>query len=133
MEIRNLSSVPPPVGPYSHVAVTESGERLAHIAGQVGSDETGALVAPGDFVRQCRQAFANLQAALSELGASFEDVAYLRGYLARSEDLPAYREERERLYARVCPGKPPPTTTLVVAALYHPDCLFEVDAVAVLP
>jgi enamine deaminase RidA (YjgF/YER057c/UK114 family) len=132
MEIRNLASVPPPVGPYSHVAVTEAGARLAHIAGQVGSDERGALVGLGDFVHQCRQAFANLELVLRELGASFEDVAYLRGYLARREDLPAYREERERLYARVCPGKAPPTTTLVVAALYHPDCLFEVDALAIL-
>jgi enamine deaminase RidA (YjgF/YER057c/UK114 family) len=50
----------------------------------------------------------------------------------RTDDLPAYREERERLYGEVCASGPPPTTTLVVGGLYHPDCLFEVDAVAVL-
>ena len=49
-----------------------------------------------------------------------------------ADDLPAYREERERFYGKVFTSAPPPTTTLVVAGLYHPDCLFEVDAVAVL-
>jgi enamine deaminase RidA (YjgF/YER057c/UK114 family) len=133
LEISNPEGVAPPVGPYSHVAIVDPGSRLAFIAGQVAADPSGQLVGVGDFRAQFEAAFANLGRVLESLGTSFDDVAFVRGYLSRADDLPAYREERERLYASVCTGAAPPTTTLVVGALYHPDCLLEVDAVAVLP
>lgn len=132
IEIVNPDGVPAPVGPYSHAAVVEPGARIAYLSGQVAANSLGELEGIGDFQAQFRAATANLEKLLNSLGASFDDVAYVRGYLARASDLPAYREERERLYGKMCKKGPPPTTTVVVAALYHPDCLIEVDAVAVL-
>ena len=132
VEIVNPAGAPPPVGPYSQVAIVEAGSRVAHISGQVAADSDGELVGAGDFRTQFRVAAENLGKVLEALGVSFDDVAYVRGHLTRVSDLPAYREERERFYGRVCTKGPPPTTTLVVAALYHPDCLIELDAVAVL-
>jgi enamine deaminase RidA (YjgF/YER057c/UK114 family) len=132
LEISNPPGLAPPVGPYSHVATVEPGSQVAFIAGQVAADASGKLVGVGDFRAQFAAAFDNLGRVLSSLGASFDDVAFVRGYLSRAEDLPAYREERERFYGSVCTGPPPPTTTLVVAGLYDPDCLLEVDAVAIL-
>ena len=132
VEILNPEGAPLPVGPYSVAAVAEQGSRTAYISGQVSADASGNLTGLGDFRAQFHGAFENLQRVLQSLGASFDDVAYVRGHLVRADDLPAYREERERFYGEVCTSAPPPTTTLVVAGLYHPDCLFEVDAVAVL-
>jgi enamine deaminase RidA (YjgF/YER057c/UK114 family) len=131
VEILNPEGAPLPVGPYSVVAVAEPGSRTAYISGQVSADASGNLTGVGDFRAQFHGAFENLQRVLQSLGASFDDVAYVRGHLVRADDLPAYREERERFYGEVC-ASAPPTTTLVVGGLYHPDCLFEVDAVAVL-
>jgi len=132
VEILNPEGAPLPVGPYSVAAVVEPGRRTVYISGQVSADTSGNLTGVGDFRAQFHGAFENLRRVLESLGASFEDVAYVRGHLVRAEDLPAYREERERFYGEVC-RSPPPTTTLVVAGLYHPDCLLEVDAVAALP
>jgi 2-iminobutanoate/2-iminopropanoate deaminase len=132
VQILNPEGLPAPVGPYSHVAITGPGCRLAFISGQVAADDSGELIGVGDFRAQFRAALENLGRVLSSLGASFDDLAYVRGYLSRAEDLTAYREERERFYARVCKGAPPPTTTAVVTSLYHRDCLIEVDAVATL-
>jgi enamine deaminase RidA (YjgF/YER057c/UK114 family) len=132
LEIMNPETAAPPVGPYSQIAVAGPGARVAFIAGQVAADEQGELLGVGSFRDQFRYAFANLGRALEALGASFDDLAFVRGYLSRAENLPAYREERERFYAEACTHSPPPTTTLVVAGLYHPDCLLEVDAVAIL-
>jgi enamine deaminase RidA (YjgF/YER057c/UK114 family) len=132
VEILNPEGAPTPVGPYSVAAVAEPGSRTVYISGQVSADAAGNLTGVGDFRAQFHGAFENLQRVLQSLGASFDDVAYVRGHLVRADDLPAYREERERFYVEVCTSAPPPTTTVVVAGLYHSDCLFEVDAVAVL-
>ena len=132
VRILNLEGVPPAVGPFSHVAIVEPDRRQALISGQVAADSKGNLVGVGDFTVQCRLVFENLRKVVAALGATFDDVAFIRGYLSRAADLPAYREERERFYTRVCKNGFPPTTTLVVASLYHSDCLIEVEAVAVL-
>jgi enamine deaminase RidA (YjgF/YER057c/UK114 family) len=131
-DIRNLANVPPPVGPYSHVAIVPAGASVVHISGQVASDDNGDLLAKGDFRRQCRAAFENVGRVLSELGLDFQSVVYVRGYLTRPEDVPAYREERAEFYRRAGGELPPPTTTLVVRELYDPECLIEIDALAVL-
>jgi enamine deaminase RidA (YjgF/YER057c/UK114 family) len=132
VEVFNPEGIPAPVGPYSQVAIGPSDRRVAHIAGQVAVDDSGDIVGVGDFRVQCRQALANLDRVVTAIGGTFEDVVYVRGYLRRAADLPAYREERERFYREATPNRPPPTTTLVVSALYHPDCLVEIDAVAML-
>jgi enamine deaminase RidA (YjgF/YER057c/UK114 family) len=103
-----------------------------HISGQVASDENGELLAKGDFRGQCRAAFENVVRVLSELGLDFQSVVYVRGYLTRPEDVPAYREERAAFYRRAGGDLPPPTTTLVVQQLYDPECLVEIDALAVM-
>ncbi len=132
LQILNPDGAPAPVGPYSVVGIAETGTRTAFISGQVSADASGNLTGVGDFRAQFRGAFENLGRVLRSLDASFDDVAFIRGHLVRAEDLSAYREERERFYSQVCKAEPPPTTTLVVAGLYHADCLFEVDAVAIL-
>lgn len=131
-DIRNVLGAPDPTAMYSHVAISEPGARLAHISGQVAVGADGEQMV-GDFVGQCEQVFANLTTILEGIGAGWGDVAYVRGYLTRQTDFATYVEVRERFYTAVCTGPPPATSSLVVTALYHPDALVEIDALAVLP
>jgi enamine deaminase RidA (YjgF/YER057c/UK114 family) len=130
LDIVNPPGTSPPVGPYSLAAVVAPGSRLVLIAGQVGADDQAELV-PGGFDAQFERAMDNFGRVLAGLGATWSDVAYTRGHLTRQGDLSAYRALRERFYSAL--STPPPTTTLVVAGLYHPECLFEIDGVAVIP
>ena len=126
-----LEGVPPPLGFYSHAASVQNGVgRTAYLSGQIPVDMSGELVGVGDFRRQVHQTFDNIQRVLAGLGSSFEQVVYVRSFLTRVDDLAAYTEERKKIYAQVCPKGPPPTTTVYVD-LYHPDCLLEVEVVAV--
>ncbi|MBW4455517.1 MAG: RidA family protein [Nostoc indistinguendum CM1-VF10] len=58
---------------FTHVVTVPANTTLIYIAGQLGMDERGNLVA-ADFAAQLKQAFANLRAALAAVGATPEDV-----------------------------------------------------------
>ena len=120
-----------PLG-YSHVAEVTGGT-LVFVAGQVGLDSAGNLVAD-DFAAQARQVFANLKAALAAAGATFHDVVKLNYYCVDSVDLsvqlPVVREIRDT-YVNV--AAPPTSTFVVVSRLVRPEWLIEVEAVAVVP
>ena len=114
---------------YTHVIVA-TGSRLVFVAGQVAEDGRGNLVGPGDLAAQSRQAFANVGRALAAGGARPEQVAKITIFVVdfRLEYLPAIREGRVALF-----GDHKPADTLVgVEALAHPDCLIEVEAIAVI-
>lgn len=86
----------------------------------------------GDFEGQVDLVLANVTKVLDAVGARWDDVAFVRGYVTRAEDFPHYVAVRERFYSKAC-DKPPATTSLIVSGLYHPDCLFEMDVLAVVP
>jgi len=113
---------------YSQVIVA-SGSRLVFVAGQVAEDAGGQLVGAGDLEIQARQAFANLGRALASAGARLDQVAKLTIFVVGLTDahLPAIDAARVAVS-----GDHKPADTLVgVAALAHPGCLIEVDAIAV--
>jgi enamine deaminase RidA (YjgF/YER057c/UK114 family) len=124
-------NVPGAPEPTAHVAIVEPGYRMVHIGGQTPIDANGKQMV-GDFEGQVDLVFANVTGVLESIDATWEDVAFVRGYLTRSTDFPLYVAARERFYSKVC-DKPPATTSLIVTGLYHPDCLFEMDVLAVAP
>ena len=115
-----------PVG-YSHVAKAGEGKAV-FIAGQVALDASGNLVGEGDFRAQARQVFENLKSAVEAAGGIFADIVKLNVYLADVSRLPEYREVRDR-YIDV--RNPPASTAVQVVALFRPEFLIEVEAVAV--
>lgn len=109
---------------YSHGVLTEGAGRMLHLSGQVGLGPDGALAA--GFDGQCRQAFANIAACLDEAGMTLDDVAMLRIFLTRREDLAALRQVRAEVF-----GTRRFASTLVfVSGLVHPDWLVELEVVA---
>ena len=114
---------------YSHAAKVRSGS-LLFIAGQVALDASGKLVGSGDFRAQTQQTFENLKAAVEAAGGTFRNIVKLNVYLTDTSKLADYREVRDR-YVDI--NHPPTSTAIQVAALFRPDLLIEVEAVAALP
>ncbi|HET9201167.1 MAG TPA: RidA family protein [Dehalococcoidia bacterium] len=124
----NPSEIHPPRG-YTHVAETGPG-RTVYIAGQVAMDGEGNLVGEADMAAQADQVFKNLAAALAAVGASFESVVKFTIFVTDVTQLPAVREVRDR-YVNV--DAPPASTAVQVSALFRPEYMIEVEAVAWLP
>ena len=116
----------PPFG-YSHVVDAPAG-RIIYISGQVPLDTHGELVGEGDFEAQARQVFANLSAALEAAGAGWNDVVKLNYFLTEIGDLGAVRAIRDEY---IDTERPPASTLVQVSALFRPEAMVEIEAVAI--
>ncbi|MFJ5927015.1 RidA family protein [Kitasatospora sp. NPDC092948] len=120
---------PPGVAPaaaYTHV-VTGTG-RLVQVSGQVALDEQGRVVGAGDPPAQARQVFANLERCLAAAGAGFSDVVKLTIFVTDIGYLPAVREAREAFLGA---APLPASSAMQVVALFRPEILIEIEALAV--
>ena len=121
-----------PLGQYSHMARVIASEYL-FIAGQLAVDKAGNIVGAGDLDAQCRQTFANIEAALTSQGASWANVVEFTTYLVHSQDIPKFMNFRQREFPRLFPGGAyPPNTLLIVDRLVQEPYLIEVKTVAAL-
>jgi enamine deaminase RidA (YjgF/YER057c/UK114 family) len=103
------------------------------IAGQVATDASGKLVGADDFDAQCRQVFANIEAALKSQGAGWANVVEFTTYLVHSQDIPKFMKFRLREFPRMFPnGAYPPNTLLMIDRLVGEAFLIEVKVVAAL-
>jgi len=114
---------------YSHIARVHSGT-LLFIAGQVALDASGKLVGTSDFRAQTQQIFQNLQAAVAASGGTLRDIVKLNVYVLDVSNLADYRDVRDR---HIDMDHPPTSTVVQVAALFRPEFLIEIEAVAALP
>lgn len=122
---------PEELGPargYSHATV--AGDTV-WVGGQVGSDASGKVVAPGDVVAQFSRAIRNVATALRAAGCEPQNTVKLTYYVT---DLRGYRDNLTAIGAtyREVFGRHYPASTLIeVRSLFDPDALVEIDAVAV--
>jgi len=121
------ATMPKSVG-YSQLAIVERG-KLAFIAGQVALDPSGNIVGENDIRAQLQQVFENLKSALTSAGGTFRDIVKLNIYYTDRSHLAAFREIRDG-YINL--SNPPVSTAVQVAALFRPEFLIEIEAVAVL-
>ncbi|MFJ4435523.1 RidA family protein [Streptomyces sp. NPDC088923] len=104
--------------------------RLVAVAGQIALDEYGGLVGAGDASAQARQVFRNIGRCLAAEGARPADLVKLTYFVTDIGDLPAVRKARDAFLGGT---EPPASTAVQVAALFRPDLLLEVEALAVVP
>jgi enamine deaminase RidA (YjgF/YER057c/UK114 family) len=116
---------------FTHTVAVSGARKLVYVAGQVGYDKNGQVVAPGDMRAQTEQIFESLTHNLKAAGAGWGDVVKINGYMVgiSPRRLTDYRETRARY---LVPGKLPASTLVGVASLVHPDLLLEVEVVAAL-
>src|SRR5947209_4160961 len=117
IKILNPQSLGKPLGQYSHVSRVKASE-LLFIAGQVATDASGNPIGGNDFDAQCRQVFANVEAALKSQGADFANIVEFTTYLVHSQDIARFMGFRSREFPRMFPGgQYPPNTLLIVDRL----------------
>lgn len=121
-------------GDYSPLArtTTTAAGQLVAVAGQFGTDSSGALTGSGDATDQARQAFHNVGAALAEAGLGFGDVLKFTTFVVGRETIPAFMAARKEVFAEIYPdGGYPPNTLLIVAGLVEERFRVEIEALAV--
>ncbi len=116
---------------YTHVVVVSGPGKTIYISGQVPVNAAGEIVGKGDLKKQVTQVYENLTTALKAAGATFDDVVKMNTYVVnyKPEDVVVIREVRANFLSRV---NPPASTLAGVQALYHPDVMIEIEAIAVI-
>jgi enamine deaminase RidA (YjgF/YER057c/UK114 family) len=126
-----IPGFPPQAAGFSH-ATASTGESIVHISGQVGTRD--GHVVDGGLAAQTAQAMLNVRAAVEAAGAALSDIAHVRLYVVNWS--PSLMEEfGAGAAAARAAGMvfPPSSVTLIgVAALFEPEMLIEIEAVAIL-
>jgi enamine deaminase RidA (YjgF/YER057c/UK114 family) len=132
IKIVNPDVLGKPMGQYSQLTRVKASEFL-FIAGQLAGDRDGKIVGADDFDAQCRQVFANIEAALRSQDAGWANVVQFTTYLVHSQDIPKFMAYRLREFPRMFTnGAYPPNTLLIVDRLVQEPFLVEVQTVAAL-
>jgi 2-iminobutanoate/2-iminopropanoate deaminase len=101
-----------------------------YISGQLSHDMEARFVGEGNFERQVRATFANLDKVLEAYGARREQVVQTTVYV---KDLRRHFDDIARLHAEYFGNHRPTSTVLGVVELALPEQLVEIAAVAALP
>ena len=132
MRTVNPGSLMPPRG-YNNGALFSIGDgsTLLFVAGQIGTDATGALVGR-DFVTQFDRAIANVVAVVREAGGSPESVGKLTIFVTDRTEYAADRRAIGDVYRRHMGRHFPAMSLVEVQALLEPGARVEIEAIAVL-
>ncbi len=128
IEAFNPPTVWQPFGAFSMAAVEGDG-RIVHLKGQVALDRVGRIVGKRDMRTQTRQVLENIQDVLTAIGGRMEDVLSLTHYVTDIHAFAGIGDVRREFFREPYPV----TTTVQVAALYHPDLVVEITAIAEIP
>ena len=120
----DVEGVRSPGGRYSHVAESEPGARLYHLAGQTGFTPDGKM--GKDFNEQAEFIYQNIEQILKECGMTLDNLVKTTTFLVDSKDIPAWRDAQKKAFGDVVPA----STLLIVAGLAIPELLIEVEAIA---
>ncbi len=118
---------------HVHIVIPDSGQLLAHIAGQVAFDVKGELIGAGDVGKQAEQCFVNIRDCLTAIDAGPDDIVKLTMFVV--DYTPAHFGLIDGAMHAVFGDKQPATAATMVgcAALAFPEFLIEIDAVVAVP
>lgn len=130
IKIYNPETLGAPLGQYTQMTRVKCSEFL-FISGQLSANKAGEIVGVDDFDAQCRQVFANIEAALHSAGAGWSNVVQFTTYLVHSQDIPKFMKYRLREFPGMFKdGIYPPNTLLMVDRLVQEPFLVEVQTIA---
>jgi 2-iminobutanoate/2-iminopropanoate deaminase len=120
----NPAVLPAPVGNYTHGTTVTGASTLVFVSGQVPwANEDGNV--PETFEAQCRLAWSNVLAVLTEAGMGAANLVKVTTYLSDRR----YREENSRIRREVL-GDHAPALTIIIADIYAEEWLLEIEAIA---
>ncbi|WP_050479830.1 RidA family protein [Herbaspirillum rhizosphaerae] len=126
MKLEPVHTDPDPYAPYLlSQAITAGG--FLFTSGQAAMGNDGEIVGKGDFDAQAEQAYRNLERVLNAGGSSLNSVVKVTVFLTSMAHMPKMTELRRKWFSA-----PYPAETLVeISALYSPDAMIEIEAVAI--
>ena len=126
-KVIRTDKAPAPVGPYNQ-AILASGQML-FVAGQIAIDpRLGDVVYTEDVVKQTEQVMKNIEAILTEAGATFADVVKTGVFLADMNDFAAVNA----VYAKYFSEDTAPARACVEVSRLPKNVLVEIDCIAVI-
>lgn len=103
-----------PGGPFAHGL---RAGKMIYVGTQLARDEGGAILHPGDLMRQSEIILNNMGKVLERCGASFEDVVRLNVFYPEKEDGTAWMEQ-SKLCASYFKGSAPAMTAIPLPQIY---------------
>ena len=118
-------------GRFSEAVTVTGPGKMIFLAG-IGAEheDTGKIMYPGDFDRQCRYAYRKLKKALKRNGATMADVVKQVTYVTDVRHQKQAGECRREAYGD---APLPAHTFLNVTQLAWPAMLVELDVIAMVP
>ncbi|NOU18051.1 MAG: RidA family protein [Bacteroidales bacterium] len=113
---------------FSQVITTQGNGKTIYIGGQNSVNANREIVGKGDIQAQTAQIMQNIQIALSDCNASFDNIIKLNIYIVQGQN--AYMAFQTSQAFMKSTSNPPVITVLFVAGLMNPDFLIEIDATA---
>ncbi len=123
LALHNAAFAPKPVGRYSHAVEVWDSRRTLYLSGQIPVTLDGE--APPGFREQCQLAWRNLEAQLAAAGMRLENLVKVTTFLSDQR----YAEENAAVRREVL-GDLRPALTVVIAAMFDPAWLVEIEAIA---
>jgi enamine deaminase RidA (YjgF/YER057c/UK114 family)/predicted RNA-binding Zn ribbon-like protein len=120
----NAPDAPAPSGSYSQAVEATRGQRMLFISGQIPVTTEGDV--PPDFLSQGRQVWRNVEAQLRAAGMSLDNVVKVTTFLGDRRHAAANSALRQEVL-----GDRKPALTVVIAGIYDPAWLLEIEAIAV--
>jgi enamine deaminase RidA (YjgF/YER057c/UK114 family) len=117
-----------PFGAFS-MGVIQGDGQIVYLKGQVSLNKAGEVVGKGDMQAQTRQTLENIQTVLRSAGGEMGDVVALTQHVTDIKKFMETGAIRREFFAAPFPV----TTTVQVVALYHPDLMVEITAIAEIP
>jgi enamine deaminase RidA (YjgF/YER057c/UK114 family) len=115
-----------PAPGFSHLSVA-GGSRLVYFAGQLALDQEFGIIGGDDLGEQTKAAMRNLEVAMQEVGAGWDDIVRRTIYTLH----PTEYEVITAAIEDVTGGLPHPAQTIVgVTGLAVPGCLIEIECTA---
>ncbi|WP_229450422.1 RidA family protein [Nitratireductor sp. B36] len=125
MILKQIHTEPDPYAPYLLSQGIQAGN-LVFISGQAGYDEDGKIV-EGGFLAQGRRAFKNLERALKSGGLEFGNIAKVTIFVTDMGNFADVVTLRREFFSAPYPAD----SIIEVKALYTPEALIEIEAIAV--
>jgi 2-iminobutanoate/2-iminopropanoate deaminase len=126
-KVIRTNQAPAPVGPYNQ-AIATSGQML-FLAGQIPLDpQSGNIVGEGDITAQTKQVMTNIEAILTEAGATWDNVVKTSVFLSDMANFTPMNQ----VYAQYFAEDTAPARACVEVSRLPKDVLVEIECIAVI-
>lgn len=117
----NPTTVPHPVGKYSHVTTIPKEASLFTFSGQIGINSAGVI--PSDFNEQVSLTFDNIKALLVSQGLTAHNVIKVNIWSVETIDWNHFDQVWERVFGKEYPSM----TVAYISALGLPEIAIEIE------